>query len=84
MPGFVDVYSTKTGRKLPKPVPEHYLEHERLGRNLSTLPSRRAGQDEPDGDTDLVTVDGLDQDTSTEVPDLITITETPAAGDEKE
>lgn len=84
MPQFVDVYSTRTGRKLPKPVPEHWLEHEVLGRHLSTLPSRKAGQDETTDGTDLVTVDGLGEDTSTEVPDLSTITETPAAGEEEE
>lgn len=81
---FVEVYSTKTRRKLPKPVPEHWLDHPILGRNLTTLPSRRAGQDEPSDDTDQVLVDGRGQDTSTEVPELITITETPAAGEDKE
>lgn len=80
---FVDAYSTRTGRKLPKPVPEHYFDHPILGRNLSRLPSRKAGQTETDDDT-TVLVDGLGSDTSIEVPELTTITETPAAGDDKE
>lgn len=81
---FVDVYSRRTGRKLPKPVPEHWLEHEVLGANLSRLPSRTAGQTDSADDTDLVIVDGLGQDPSTDEESTTTITETPAAGDEKE
>lgn len=81
---FVDAYSTKTGKKLPNPVPEHYLDHPVLGRDLSRLPSRKAGQDETADDTDLVIVDGLDRDRSTELPEFITTTETPAAGDQEE
>lgn len=79
---FVDAYNTRTGKKLPYLVPEHHFDHPILGRNISRLPSQKAGQDETGDDTGPVFVDGLDRDASTEVPDFITITETPAAGDQ--
>lgn len=42
LPAFVEVYSTRTGRKLPAPVPRHYLDHPVLGRNLSLTPRQGA------------------------------------------
>lgn len=36
---FVDVYDTKTGKKLPYQQPEHFVDHPILGARLSRLPS---------------------------------------------
>lgn len=36
---FVEAYSKTTGAKLPKPVPEAWITHPILGRDLSLLPS---------------------------------------------
>lgn len=39
---FVSAYSTRTGKKLPAPVPERWLDHPVLGEHLSKTPRRRA------------------------------------------
>lgn len=40
--GFVYAYDTRTGEKIPNPVPEHYIGHPVLGRNLSLTPTEKA------------------------------------------
>lgn len=40
--GFVYVYDNRTGEKIPNPVPEHYIGHPVLGRNLSLTPTEKA------------------------------------------
>lgn len=41
-PRFVDAWNRKTGKKLPHPVPEHWLTHPVLGRDLSKTPRQKA------------------------------------------
>lgn len=35
---FVPAYDTRTGKKLPHHVPEHHLDHPRLGKHLARTP----------------------------------------------
>lgn len=42
--GFVEVYDTRTGDKLPNPVPPHHVTHPVLGRHLSLTPRTKADQ----------------------------------------
>lgn len=41
---FIRAYNTKTGDKLTYLVPEHWVDHPVLGRNLSRLPSDKRRQ----------------------------------------
>lgn len=43
--GFVEAFTVSTGAK--RIVPEHYVEHPVLGRNLSLTPRQRATQTPP-------------------------------------
>lgn len=45
---MVDVYNTDTGKKLPNPVPERWLDHPVLGQNLAVTPSARHAITEPE------------------------------------
>ena len=44
MSDFVSVYDTRTGAKLPKPVPRSWVGHPVLGEYLSTTPKAAAAQ----------------------------------------
>lgn len=47
MDGFVTAYSTVTGK--PQRVPEHYLDHPVLGRNLTLTPPATPAGEYPEG-----------------------------------
>lgn len=61
---FVYAYDTRTGEKLAHQVPEHWLDHPTLGKNLSRTPRQKAAD--------------------RKAAIAATITQAPAAGDEKE
>lgn len=36
---LVNAYNTRTGKKVPHQVPEHWIDHPRIGKHLSRTPS---------------------------------------------
>ena len=41
---LVPVWDTRTGKKLPNPVPAHWVGHSKLGPHLSKTPRQKAAE----------------------------------------